>query len=66
MKRRFGDNEDGNRAAERFAQAGKEVVATMRNAQDVFKNMAATYRAAGRTVTQADEAGRESFRSQPE
>jgi hypothetical protein len=33
----------------------------MKNAQQVFANMAATYRAAGRTVTEADAAGRQMF-----
>jgi ABC-type nitrate/sulfonate/bicarbonate transport system substrate-binding protein len=53
-KRRFGDNEDGQAAAERFAQTGQDYIDTMRNSQHVFRNMADTYRAAGRTVTEAD------------
>ncbi|MGH3636970.1 MAG: hypothetical protein ACRDS0_36040 [Pseudonocardiaceae bacterium] len=60
--RKFGDNEDGHAAAERFAQAGEEYIATMKNAQQVFKNMAAIYRAAGRTVTEADTANEQMFR----
>lgn len=66
VRRKFGDNEDGNAAAERFVQAGHEFIATMRNAQQVFANMAATFRAAGRTVAKADEAGRQMFRGKPE
>jgi hypothetical protein len=62
QRRRFGDNEDGIAAAERFAQAGEEYIATMKNAQQVFKNMAATYRAAGRTVAEADAANEQMFR----
>jgi hypothetical protein len=59
-------HEDGNAAAERFVQAGHEYIATMANAQQVIANMAATFRAAGRTVTEADEAGRQMFRGKPE
>jgi hypothetical protein len=62
--RKFGDNEDGRAAAERFAQAGYDYIDTMRNAQRVFMNMAVTYRAAGRTVTEADAANEQMFRSQ--
>jgi uncharacterized protein YukE len=62
--RKFGDNEDGRAAAERFAQAGYDYIDTMRNAQRVFTNMAATYRAAGRTVTETDAANEQMFRSQ--
>lgn len=61
-RRRFGANEDGEAAADRFAQAGQEFIDTMTNAQRVFANMAATYRAAGRTVTEADAAGQQIFR----
>ncbi|MBV8540694.1 MAG: hypothetical protein JO063_06680 [Pseudonocardiales bacterium] len=65
-KRKFGDNEDGNAAAERFAQAGYEYIDSMRHAQRVFANMAATYRAAGRTVAEADAANEEMFRGRSE
>jgi hypothetical protein len=61
--RKFGANEDGQAAAERFAQAGQDYIDTMRNAQQVFANMAATYRAAGRTVTETDAANEQIFRS---
>ncbi|MGH3930404.1 MAG: hypothetical protein ACRDTF_10560 [Pseudonocardiaceae bacterium] len=60
--RKLGDNPDGNGAAARFSEAGWDFVDSMKGAQLVFTNMAATYRAAGRTVTQADEAGQETFR----
>lgn len=61
-RRKFGANEDGRSAAERFGQAGQDVVDVMRTAQRVFANMAATYRAAGRTVADADSAGEQMFR----
>ncbi|HEY6425491.1 MAG TPA: hypothetical protein VIY28_20070 [Pseudonocardiaceae bacterium] len=64
VKRKFGDNEDGNAAAERFAQAGYDYIDTMKNAQRVFRNMAATYRAAGRTVTETDAANEQMLRGQ--
>ncbi|MGH3991602.1 MAG: hypothetical protein ACRDSN_03955 [Pseudonocardiaceae bacterium] len=65
-RRKFGDNEDGQRAAERFGQAGDEIVAVMREAQQVFQNMAATYRAAGRTVAEADAAGQQQLQGRSE
>lgn len=61
-RHKLGDNLDGNTAAARFSQAGRDFIDSMRGAQRVFANMAATYRAAGRTVAQADEAGQEMFR----
>src|SRR2546423_13914631 len=61
--RKFGDNEDGRAAAGRFAQAGRDNIATMRKAQQVFKNMAATYRAAGRTAAETEAANEQMFRS---
>ncbi len=64
--RKFGDNADGHAAAARFAQAGQDYIDTMTNAQQVFRNMAATYRAAGRTITEADAANEQMFRSQSE
>jgi uncharacterized protein YukE len=60
-RRKFGDNADGNPAAERFAQAGHHYIHTMRKAQHVFENMAATYRAAGRTIREADTANKQMF-----
>ncbi|MGH3608397.1 MAG: hypothetical protein ACRDRD_09980, partial [Pseudonocardiaceae bacterium] len=64
--RKFGDNADGHAAAARFAQAGQDYIDTMTNAQQVFRNMAATYRAAGRTITEADAANEQMFRGQSE
>jgi hypothetical protein len=60
--RKFGDNEDGQAAAVRFAQAGQEFIDSMMHAQRVFANMAATYRAAGRTVIEREAANEEMFR----
>jgi ABC-type nitrate/sulfonate/bicarbonate transport system substrate-binding protein len=60
--RRFGDNEDGHAAATRFAEAGQDYIKTMRNVQEVFRNMAATYRAAGRTVAETEAANEQLFR----
>ncbi|MGH3550931.1 MAG: hypothetical protein ACRDQU_22975 [Pseudonocardiaceae bacterium] len=60
--RKFGANEDGQAAAKRFAQAGHDYIRSMRNAQKVFANMAATYRAAGRTVAEADATNEQMFR----
>ncbi|MGH3812258.1 MAG: hypothetical protein ACRDUV_07340 [Pseudonocardiaceae bacterium] len=65
-RRKFGANEDGEAAAARFAQAGQEFIDTMKNAQRVFANMAATYRAAGRTVSEADAASQQMFRGRSE
>ena len=59
----FGDNEDGKAASERFAQAGQDYVDAMLQAQQVFKNMAATYRAAGCTATETEAANEQLFRS---
>ena len=64
-KRKFGDNADGNAAAERFVQAGHDYINVMRGAQQVFRNMAATYRAAGRTVTGTDAANKQMFQRGP-
>lgn len=61
QKRKFGANEDGEAAAARYVQAGQEFIDTMKNAQRVFASMAATYRAAGRTVAEADAAGHQMF-----
>jgi hypothetical protein len=65
-KRKFGANADGEAAATRFAQAGQDYIDTMTAAQRVFANMAATYRAAGRTVTEADTANEHMFRGRSE
>ncbi|MGQ0775707.1 MAG: hypothetical protein ACT4NY_15030 [Pseudonocardiales bacterium] len=60
--RKFGANEDGIAAADRFGRAGREYIAMMKKARTVIENMAATYRAAGRAAAEADEAGQQSFR----
>jgi ABC-type nitrate/sulfonate/bicarbonate transport system substrate-binding protein len=62
VKRKFGDNEDGHAAAERFAQAGRDYIDSMINAQQVFRNMAVTFRVARRTVSEADSANERMFR----
>ncbi len=56
QRRKFGDNEDGEAAAARYATAGQEYVQVMTEAGDVFRRMADTYRAAGRTAAEADQA----------
>jgi hypothetical protein len=48
------------------ARAGQEYIDTMTSAQQVFKNMAATYRAAGRSVAEADAANERMFRGRSE
>jgi len=65
-RRKFGANNDGDATAERFGQAGEEIVMVMQNAQRVFASMADTYRAAGRTVAEVDAAGQQSFRGRAE
>jgi len=65
-KRKFGDNADGNVAAERFAQAGVDYIDSMRNAQQVFRNMAATFLAAERTTTETDAVNEQMLRSTSE
>ena len=60
----FGKNEDGDRAADRFAHAGQDFMKAMADVQDVLRNMAATYRAAGRTVAEADVTSAEPFKGQ--
>jgi succinate dehydrogenase/fumarate reductase flavoprotein subunit len=37
--RKFGDNEDGRAAGERFAQAGRDYIKTMQKVQEVFRNI---------------------------
>jgi uncharacterized protein YukE len=65
-KRRFGANDDGDAAASRFDQAFQEFIDTMMDAKQVFASMAATYRAAGRTVAEVDAAGEQMFRGLPQ
>jgi len=61
-RRKFGANEDGEAAAARYATAGQEYVQVITDAQSVFLRMADTYRAAGRTMAQVEEAGQQTFR----
>jgi hypothetical protein len=65
-KLRFGANADGRAAAARFVHAGDEFLATMVNARAVIENMATMFRAAGRTVAQADAAAEQMFEGRPE
>lgn len=65
-RREFGNNEDGNRVADRFVHAGRDVINVMMGAQDVFRRMAETYRAAGRAVAEADTAGAQALRGRAE
>lgn len=62
QRRKFGANEDGEAAAARYATAGQEYVQVMKEARDVFQRMADTYRAAGRTIAQAEETNQLTFR----
>ncbi|MGH3795440.1 MAG: hypothetical protein ACRDSP_11165 [Pseudonocardiaceae bacterium] len=62
----FGDNKDGNAAAQRFFDAGREYVATVRQAQQVFRHMADTFRTAGRTAAEADSASEQQFKGRSE
>jgi uncharacterized protein YukE len=57
----FGDNHDGKAATIRFSQAGAEFINVMRRSRTVLENMAATYRAAGRTVHEADTTSAQPF-----
>lgn len=54
QRREFGRNKDGGDAAKRFSDAGQDYIDTMKNVGQVFKNMASTYRVAGRTATEMD------------
>ncbi len=60
-RRKFGANEDGEAAATRFAAAGQDYVQVIADARKVFQRMADTYRAAGRTMTRAEQAGQQTF-----
>lgn len=58
---KFGDNDDGRTAANRYAEAGQQYIAMMENARTVIESMAMTYRSSARTVAEADMAGRQTF-----
>lgn len=60
-RRAFGANADGEASAARFVRAGQDYVAVMTGARGVFEKMAATFRAAGRTAAQAEDANRQTF-----
>jgi uncharacterized protein YukE len=62
----FGANDDGDAAAVRFVQAGEEFVVTMVEARTVIEKMAATFRTAGRTATEADAASEQMMRGRSE
>ncbi|HEY2764386.1 MAG TPA: hypothetical protein VGJ13_10300 [Pseudonocardiaceae bacterium] len=62
----FGDNQDGWAAADRFAVAAQDFMKAMRGAQCVLRNMADTYREAGRTVTEADVTSAQPFQGRSE
>ena len=61
QRRKFGANEDGEAAAARFVAAGQEYVQVIADARKVFQRMADTYRAAGRTMAQAEESNQQTF-----
>ena len=65
-ERKFGDNApDGRAVAAAFKDAAvtgeNSVEGVLRNSQDVLRNMAATYRAAGRAAAQAEQANQQMF-----
>lgn len=64
-ERTFGDNADGRAVAAAFKDAAvtgeNSVEGVLRNSQDVLRNMAATYRAAGRAAAQAEQANQQMF-----
>lgn len=66
-KRKFGENADGHAIAAAFADAAvsgpDSVAGVLVNAQQVMRNMAATYRAAGQAAAQAEQANEQTFRS---
>jgi len=65
-ERKFGDNADGRAIAKAFKDAAvtgeNSVMGVLRKSQDVLRNMAATYRAAGRAAAQAEQANQQMFR----
>ena len=62
----FGANQDGNQAANRYHKAAVDFRKAMHDAQGVLRSMAATYRAAGRTITEADVTSAQPFQGRPE
>ena len=65
-ERKFGDNEDGLATAKAFKDAAvtgeNSVRGVLVKSQDVLRNMAATYRAAGRAAARAEQANQQMFR----
>jgi hypothetical protein len=64
-QRKFGDNEDGLATAKAFKDAAvtgeNSVMGVLVKSQEVLRNMAATYRAAGRAAAQAEQANQQMF-----
>lgn len=67
--RRFGDNEDGRAIAQAFVDAAvtgpDSITGVLRHSQEVLRNMAATYRAAGRVAAESEEANQQMFEGRP-
>jgi len=65
-ERKFGDNADGRAIAKAFKDAAvtgeHSVRGVLVKSQEVLRNMAATYRAAGRAAAQAEQANQQMFR----
>ncbi len=65
-ERKFGDNADGLATAKAFKDAAvtgeNSVRGVLVKSQDVLRNMAATYRAAGQAAAQAEQANQQMFR----
>ncbi len=64
-ERKFGDNADGRTIAKAFKDAAvtgeNSVMGVLVKSQEVLRNMAATYRAAGRAAAQAEQANQQMF-----
>ncbi len=64
-QRKFGDNADGRAAATAFRDAAvtgeNSVRGVLVKSQEVLRNMAATYRAAGGAAAQAEQANQQMF-----
>ena len=64
-QRKFGDNEDGLATAKAFKDAAvtgeNSVMGVLVKSQEVLRNMAATYRAAGQAAARAEQANQQMF-----
>ncbi len=64
-QRKFGDNEDGLATAKAFKDAAvtgeNSVRGVLVKSQEVLRNMAATYRAAGQAAARAEQANQQMF-----